>query len=133
MESTGITAIKNTLSKLREANPAVNTYELMVSFECSGEQEPFRESLKQLLQINCSAILWHDSLYKLPSPLPAEKILALAQEIEKEFNKYGDDIFTEGFSDEGTTHVCFILPNGNKLELKELISFPLKKGKKGKS
>jgi hypothetical protein len=130
MESPGTTGIKNLLSKLKDSNPAVNTYELIISYHCSGEQDPFRETLKQLLQINHAASPWNNCLYKLPKALPAEKIISLALEIETEFNKYDEDFTTEGFSDEGTTEVCFILPNGNKLEIKELIIYPAKKTKK---
>jgi hypothetical protein len=41
-------------------------------------------------------------------------------------------MFTEGYSDEGTTKVCFLIPCGDTLEIKELINHPLKKSKKGK-
>jgi hypothetical protein len=132
MQSSGTTAIKNLMSKLREQNKEQKAFELTVSYTCSGEQDPFKESLNQLLRINCNAVHLFDAFYRLPNLLSAEKIISLATELENEFNKYGDDMFTEGYSDEGTTKVCFLIPCGDTLEIKELINHPLKKSKKGK-
>jgi hypothetical protein len=132
MQSSGVTAIKNLMSKLREQNKEQKTYELTVSYSCSGEQDPFKESLNQLLRINCNAVHLSEAFYRLPNPLTAEKIIGLATELENEFNKYGDDMFTEGYSDEGTTKVCFLIPCADKLEIKEVIDYPKKKTKKGK-
>ena len=133
MQNPGVTSIKNLLNKFREKNKEIKTFELTVSYACSGEQDPFRESLNQLLHINCNAEHISGAFYRLPNALSAEKIMSLAVEIDTEFNKYSGNMFTEGYSDEGSTRVTFLVPFESRLEIKDLIEYPVKKGKKGKS
>jgi hypothetical protein len=130
MDAPGTLVIKSLIKKLHEQDATVTQRELIVSFECSGEQEPFRDVLKQLVGINYRAVLSNQSFYKLPAAIDDARIIKLATEIETEFTKYDGDMFTEGYSDNGTSKVCFILPQSNKLEIAEIINYPNKKAKK---
>jgi hypothetical protein len=130
MNTPGTLAIKNLIKKLHDQDASVTQHELIVSFECSGEQEPFRDVLKQLVGINYRAVLSNESFYRLPTAIDDLRIIKLAAEIETEFTKYDGDMFTEGYSDDGTSKVCFILPCGNKFEITEIIQYPVKKAKK---
>ncbi len=129
MDAPGTLAIKNLIRKLHDQDPSVRQHELIISFECSGEQEPFKDVLKQLVGINYRTPLSDNSTYKIPVALDDKRIIKLATEIETEFTKYDVDMFTDGYSDEGTSKVSFILVHGDKMETAEIINYPNKKKK----
>jgi hypothetical protein len=130
MITTSKQIIQNLISKIRGGDASFAGCELIVAFECTGEQESFAEVIKQLIGINFRAECRDNAYYLLPHELPPDKIIRLAGDIESEFNKYREHFSTEGYSDDGSTSITFILLSGKKMEMKEIICYPARKRKK---
>lgn len=90
--------------------------ELIVSYDCSNKDNPFRAKLHSLLKTK-SATPLNESLYKLP-PLNEQELLSLANEIGELLNEI---LITES-ANVSTTKVIFITPDGTALDAITIIN-----------
>jgi len=104
--------MKTSIKQFREYLESLETYELMVSYDCSGKHKLFGKKLQEYLENELKAKRINESLYKVPKTLDKQGIIKLAEDLKKKFIK----IITEEYADEGKTKVCFIIPNGNLLK-----------------